>query len=256
MRFKDIILKLYYFSFVSIAERNRRQEFVRTVEWEAVKPYIKSGKFLDVGCGAGYAMKLAMEQCDCDTYGVDPEPGAHGVGRNEGEFMNNLNISQGISENLLFPSDSFDVVYSSHVLEHVSDTSKTLAEMNRVLKPDGVLIIGMPTATMAFINGVTQYLFTTHHRLVNWLFSGRINVGKGSLKEVFLPPSHSHSGKSVFFDMKYYRITNWEMFLKEYFTVEKRVCPLLYSYPEYRQLFPPARLTNHGSSVFFICRKK
>jgi ubiquinone/menaquinone biosynthesis C-methylase UbiE len=256
MRLKDIILKLYYLPFVSIAVRNTRQAFVRTVEWEAVKPYIKGGKFLDVGCGAGYAMKLAKEQCGCDTYGIDPDPGAHGVGRNEGDFMNNLNISKGFSENLPFPSGSFDVVYSSHVLEHVSDTEKTLTEMNRVLKQDGVLVIGMPTATMAFINAVTQYLFTTHHRLVNWLFSGKINVGRGSLKRVFLPASHSHSGSSVFFDMRYYRITNWEKFLKEHFTVERRICPLLYSYPEYRQLFPPVRLNNYGSSVFFICRKK
>jgi ubiquinone/menaquinone biosynthesis C-methylase UbiE len=230
--------------------------YVRTVEWNAIKPYLKPGKFLDVGCGSGYAMKLAKEDLGMEAYGIDPNPGAHGVGRNDTLYMDGLQIQQGFSEDIPFPDGSFDVVYSSHVLEHVKDTDKTLQEISRVLKPDGVIIIGMPTATMAFVNAITQYLFTTHQRAVNVFLSGVINVGKGSFKEIFLPPSHSHTGKSVFFDMRYYRVANWEKMLNRYIVVEKRISPLLYPYPEFRQLFRPVKLNNFGSSVFFICRKK
>jgi SAM-dependent methyltransferase len=43
-----------------------------------------------------------------------------------------------------FPDESFDVVYCSHVLEHVPDDRKALAEIRRVLKPDGWAILLVP----------------------------------------------------------------------------------------------------------------
>jgi len=42
------------------------------------------------------------------------------------------------------PDDSFDVIYCSHVLEHVSDDRKAMREMRRVLKPDGWAILLVP----------------------------------------------------------------------------------------------------------------
>lgn len=43
----------------------------------------------------------------------------------------------GDAENLAFPDDSFDVVYSWGVLHHSPDTRKAIAEVHRVLKPSG-----------------------------------------------------------------------------------------------------------------------
>ena len=43
-----------------------------------------------------------------------------------------------------FQDETFDAVYSSHVLEHVSDEMKTIQEMFRVLKINGFLIIVVP----------------------------------------------------------------------------------------------------------------
>jgi SAM-dependent methyltransferase len=45
---------------------------------------------------------------------------------------------------LPFPDRSFDCVYASHVLEHISDDRKALSEIRRVLKPGGLAILPVP----------------------------------------------------------------------------------------------------------------
>jgi SAM-dependent methyltransferase len=46
-----------------------------------------------------------------------------------------------------YPDESFDVIYCSHVLEHVSDDRKALRELNRVLRIGGWAILQVPTPT-------------------------------------------------------------------------------------------------------------
>ncbi|MFZ6031498.1 MAG: class I SAM-dependent methyltransferase [Chloroflexota bacterium] len=49
------------------------------------------------------------------------------------------------SPELPFEENSFDFIFSSNVLEHVTDLSATLSELKRVLKPNGSAIFTMPT---------------------------------------------------------------------------------------------------------------
>lgn len=253
---KKILLKIYYIFWVSKEKANAKQKKIRDIEWDAVKPYIKSGKFLDVGCGAGYAMKKAREDFNCVCTGIDPDPMAHGVGRNESNFyIGEENIITGKAENLPFPDDNFDTVYSSHVLEHVEDPLKSMQEMKRVMKADGVLIIGMPTATMALINWFTQVLFTTHTKIINLLFSGVINTGKTHWWEVFIPASHSDLNKTIISDVRNYKIKKWTKIVGKEFVIYEMLKPALYPYPEYRQLFRLRKSISFSSSVIFICGK-
>jgi SAM-dependent methyltransferase len=46
--------------------------------------------------------------------------------------------------NLPIADSSFDLIYASHVLEHVPDDEKAIAELHRVLKPGGVAILPVP----------------------------------------------------------------------------------------------------------------
>lgn len=53
--------------------------------------------------------------------------------------------------------ESFDVIFSSNVLEHVRDLAPLFSEMHRVLKPQGVAIHLLPTPAWRFWTSVTHY---------------------------------------------------------------------------------------------------
>ena len=46
--------------------------------------------------------------------------------------------------NIDYPSDTFDVIYCSHVLEHVTDDRRAMRELHRVLSPNGWAILLVP----------------------------------------------------------------------------------------------------------------
>jgi ubiquinone/menaquinone biosynthesis C-methylase UbiE len=53
--------------------------------------------------------------------------------------------------NIQYPDETFDVIYFSHVLEHVSDDRKAMREFYRVLKPGCWAILHVPiTANRTF----------------------------------------------------------------------------------------------------------
>lgn len=54
-----------------------------------------------------------------------------------------------------WPDDSFDMVYCSHVLEHVPDDRQAMREMLRVLKPGGVALIQVPVGPQATLEDPT-----------------------------------------------------------------------------------------------------
>jgi len=46
--------------------------------------------------------------------------------------------------NISFQDNSFDIIFCSHVLEHIEDDHKAMKELHRVLKPDGFAILQVP----------------------------------------------------------------------------------------------------------------
>jgi SAM-dependent methyltransferase len=46
--------------------------------------------------------------------------------------------------NMSFADDTFDLVWCSHILEHVTDDHKAMREIRRVLKPNGLAVIQVP----------------------------------------------------------------------------------------------------------------
>lgn len=251
--------KIIYWTLSSRRQIEVLQQQIRDTEWASIAEFIPNGsKFLDVGCGAGYAMQSAEEEKFCSTTGIDPDPGAHGVGRYENSrIRKEFKIIQGFSENLPFEDETFDVVYSSHVLEHVNDEGKTLSEINRVLKKSGVLIIGMPTSTMAIVNLFSQFIFTTHIKIYEFF---RFIHKKGHLKRfisIIRITSHSApKASSIWYDILNYRCRNWQKLISKDFEIQEEISPLLYPYPDYKQLFKPRKFKKLGSSIFFICKKK
>jgi SAM-dependent methyltransferase len=52
-------------------------------------------------------------------------------------------------QDLKFADESFDLIYCSHVLEHVPDDRRAIRELGRVLKRDGVAVVLVPTRSAA-----------------------------------------------------------------------------------------------------------
>jgi ubiquinone/menaquinone biosynthesis C-methylase UbiE len=253
-----ILKKTFWFPFSSNNQIEKYQKEIRDIEWSAFKKYIlKETKFLDVGCGSGDNLTRAKVEFNCQVIGIDPLPGAHGVGRYSENVTKEVQIIQGNAEKLPFQNEEFDIVFCSHVLEHVINKTKSLSEMNRVLKKDGVLIIGMPTATMAIISILSHYLFTTH---VNIMFLFKNLFTKEVFKRfihILIPISHSYPNhRFVSYDLLAYRIKHWEKIIKKEFEIKETLTPCLYPYPDFIQWFPKKSIKGFSSSVFFICKKK
>src|SRR5258706_1646924 len=74
--------------------------------------------------------------------------------------------------------DNCDIIYASHVLEHIYDLHKTMKQLTQALAPDGLLIVDVPDATgllnrwkMPILDFNTKHL--NHFTLRNLLDLGR-----------------------------------------------------------------------------------
>jgi ubiquinone/menaquinone biosynthesis C-methylase UbiE len=95
---------------------------------------------LDVGTGAGHtAANLATFAKK--VYGLDPAEGMLNAARETYGYLENLEFVAGTSEQTLFPDNTFDIVTARHTLHHHPSMPKTLAEMKRILKLNGRLVI-------------------------------------------------------------------------------------------------------------------
>ncbi len=99
------------------------------------------GKILDVGCGDGYISKAIAEKTSAEVYGVDVSPDLVSAAKKRGVKAMVCDLECG---KLPYKDSFFDAIFCGDVLEHIFDTESLLAEMNRVLKPDGFLILSIP----------------------------------------------------------------------------------------------------------------
>ena len=103
----------------------------------ALQETIPSGSLvLDAGCGSGRIFRYELA-AGCRVVGVD-------IGD---EMRDNPNVqlrARGDIAALPFRDASFDALLASHVMEHLPEPQRALAEMARVLKPGGVVLLLTP----------------------------------------------------------------------------------------------------------------
>jgi len=93
---------------------------------------------LDVGCGTGANLKMLAAYGK--TEGVDISEQAVEFCRQRGLDS----VMLGAAEQLPYANESFDLVISLDVIEHLDDDVAGLQEMRRVLRPDGRLLLFVP----------------------------------------------------------------------------------------------------------------
>ncbi|MEQ9640575.1 MAG: class I SAM-dependent methyltransferase [Alphaproteobacteria bacterium] len=97
---------------------------------------------LDVGCGDG-ALTYALSRRGAHATGLDPDPLmiAEAGARAEAASVS-IDLVRGRAEALPFADETFDRVVAVTVLCFIPEPDRAIAEMSRVLKPGGRLVIG------------------------------------------------------------------------------------------------------------------
>ncbi|PJK06681.1 glycosyl transferase, partial [Lysobacteraceae bacterium NML71-0210] len=98
---------------------------------------------LDIACGEGYGSALLAGRASW-VAGVDISEEALNHARKKYFKIGNLEFFSGDAAGIPFPDNTFDVVVSFETIEHHDKHREMIAEIRRVLKPDGFLIISSP----------------------------------------------------------------------------------------------------------------
>ncbi|MFH0889241.1 MAG: methyltransferase domain-containing protein [Planctomycetota bacterium] len=146
----------YYKDEYGWAESGRYPHYVADYRYSRVKGKIidwlrpqDDDIILDVGCGVGYFIFDIMKRypdVNLSFAGLDPvRSNIYWLNyRSQEENKTNLIGIMGGAESLPFMDDSFDMIVTSEVIEHILDKEKAINQMHRVLKPGGRLFISTP----------------------------------------------------------------------------------------------------------------
>lgn len=104
-----------------------------------IERWIGVGSLLELGCAHGFFLHEAALR-GWQVTGVDISPAAI----EEGRRRFGLRLVRGPLDSATLPGESFDVIYSHHMLEHTPDPCRVLSEATRRLRSGGLLVVAVP----------------------------------------------------------------------------------------------------------------
>lgn len=134
-------LKFYYLFGMRTIFRKRLEMLVRLMG------ATRYDELLEVGFGSGIFLKELSKRCR-DLHAIDVHESFHLVeGMLEKEGIE-ANLVSSPVQKIEFEDERFDCVVSASVLEHVHELDQAIGEIARVLKKDGVAILGFPVENL------------------------------------------------------------------------------------------------------------
>ncbi|MCH8241407.1 MAG: class I SAM-dependent methyltransferase [Planctomycetes bacterium] len=129
------------------------------------------GRFLDFGCGPCGLMEQVYDRC-VECHGVDVDSD-----KIEEARAKHANFTLGVialDGKTHYPDDYFDTIAIIEVIEHVPDESTTLAELARILRPGGRLLLTTPhRGWLTFLDvGNFKFVFPRLHRFIHVRIKG------------------------------------------------------------------------------------
>jgi 2-polyprenyl-3-methyl-5-hydroxy-6-metoxy-1,4-benzoquinol methylase len=125
-------------------ERSRLRRFERLIglrrRASAVLRYRSSGHLLDVGCGTGDFLEVMQGYPGWQVRGLEPHVGAARRARED----YGISVDAAWLDNAKYAAETFDAVTMWDVLEHVPSPRDALRKTFDLLKPDGIVVIGVP----------------------------------------------------------------------------------------------------------------
>jgi SAM-dependent methyltransferase len=140
------------------------RKFHDTLYTQMIRKYLRPGqRILDAGCGRYLTFSKDLSDV-AEVVGVDLEPTLETDNR---EFPFGVRADLG---DLPFPPESFDMVISRSVVEHLADPCRVFGEFYRVLRPAGRVIVITPNKYdyVSLIAAATPYSW--HRQLVSRIF--------------------------------------------------------------------------------------
>lgn len=104
--------------------------------WALLAP---PARVLDLGCATGDLLQAIRDRGNADVVGIEPSAQAAAIARDRG-----LDVHTGDLQQAHLPDASIDVALLSHVIEHLPSPSDTLAELRRIVRPGGRLVLWLP----------------------------------------------------------------------------------------------------------------
>ncbi|MEJ2446667.1 MAG: class I SAM-dependent methyltransferase [Anaerolineales bacterium] len=168
-------------SYVWRAGQQRRLEMVLSAAGERIQ-----GKILENGCGIGLYLEH-LEPFVGELFGLEFDLDRARQAKGSGSH-----ILGGAGEQLPFPENSFDLILSNEVIEHVADDRQAVQEMVRVLKVGGRIVLFCPNR---------WYPFETHgiywrgeYRFGNKLF---VNYLPAGVRNRLAPHVRAYSSRAL-----------------------------------------------------------
>jgi len=125
-------------------------------------------RILEVGCGTGtLTLMIKRLQPEVEAVGLDPDPKALSRARAKAARTGaEVRFDEGFGDELPYPDESFDRVFSSFMFHHVpaAEKGKFLESVGRVLKPDGSFHM-LDFEAGGGLHSLLAHVFHAHQRL-------------------------------------------------------------------------------------------